>query len=44
HAYAKIGVDMTVFNVFPGLTGIQEVERNMRYLAEHVMPQYRAVA
>ena len=42
HAYADIGVDMTVFNIFPGITGMAEVERNMRYLADHVIPKYRA--
>ena len=40
-AYADIGVDMTVFNVFPAITGMAEVERNLRYLAAEVMPRFR---
>ena len=43
-AYAEIGIDMTVFNIFPAITGMEEVERNLRYLAEEVIPRYRALA
>jgi alkanesulfonate monooxygenase SsuD/methylene tetrahydromethanopterin reductase-like flavin-dependent oxidoreductase (luciferase family) len=43
-AYADIGIDMTVFNIFPAITGMAEVERNLRYLADEVLPGYRAVA
>ena len=39
--YAAIGIDLTVFNVFPGVTGIEEVERNMRVLAGSVLPKFR---
>jgi alkanesulfonate monooxygenase SsuD/methylene tetrahydromethanopterin reductase-like flavin-dependent oxidoreductase (luciferase family) len=41
NAYADIGVDMTVFNVIPGISGMDEVERNLRYLAKEVIPKFR---
>ena len=41
HAYAEAGIDMTVFNVLPGITGTAEVERNMRVLAQYVLPEFR---
>jgi alkanesulfonate monooxygenase SsuD/methylene tetrahydromethanopterin reductase-like flavin-dependent oxidoreductase (luciferase family) len=44
HRYAQIGIDMTVFNVFPGISGMQEIERNMRILSDHVIPRYRETA
>jgi len=40
-AFADVGVDQTVFNIFPGIVGIDEVERNLRFLAEHVIPKFR---
>jgi len=39
--YADIGIDMTVFNVFPGVTGFDELERNLRVLAATVLPAFR---
>jgi alkanesulfonate monooxygenase SsuD/methylene tetrahydromethanopterin reductase-like flavin-dependent oxidoreductase (luciferase family) len=44
HAYAEVGIDMTVFNVLPGITGTAEVERNLRVLAEYVLPEVRKSA
>jgi alkanesulfonate monooxygenase SsuD/methylene tetrahydromethanopterin reductase-like flavin-dependent oxidoreductase (luciferase family) len=39
--YARIGIDMTVFNVFPGISGFAEIERNLRTVADHVIPRFR---
>ncbi len=42
--YAEIGIDLTVFNVFPGVTGMAEVERNLRVIASSVIPSFREAA
>jgi len=33
-----------VFNVFPGVTGMAEIERNLRVLASSVIPTFRQAA